>query len=130
MDEELNKTSHMFRVLNNWMFIRNMGKSLLDSPIIDWSKTISVYGLSHMGSRLVEELENQGISVCFAVDRQYVLPLYDFPIFYYEDKLPYSDYLIVSAVHYYDSIKKDMKSKTNANIVSLESIIESVRERL
>ena len=115
-----------FWLMNKWMYLRNIHESLIKSPIIQKKKKIAIYGLGHIGKRLIEELQNEEINIEFVIDQNAPTYFADFNIFTLNEEFPEADLIIVSVICDFDQVRKDLNGKTEAEIVSLETIIDEL----
>lgn len=78
-----------------------------------------------IGELLYDELNKTGIEVFGIIDKKAkrMADNYPYPLVSPEDKLLNADCVIVTALYYYDAIKKDMINRTSIPIISLEDIL-------
>ncbi len=86
--------------------------------------TAAIYGMGDMGKILYEELKRLGIQAAYGIDKNKNVPEIDgLPVKTLSDTLPQADIIIVTPVYFYAGIKKELKTLTDIQIVSLEEII-------
>lgn len=124
-DEKLAKFRHMYFVLVKWMTINQN-----DRYITNWFRRngyskIAIYGMRELGFLLYDEVVKAGMSVEYIVDKNADNMNIDVESTLYtpDDELPAADILVITAVHYSEEIKENLKGKVNCAIVSLEDII-------
>lgn len=128
--EEVNKVKAMsdkhlalFLMMNQWVYVKQQGKSLVDYLVKHDFKTIAVYGMSYAGERLIEEIKDSEIKIAYGIDRKADGIYTDISIVSPDDKLEDVDAVIVTAIFFMDEIEKDLSSKLSCPILSLEDIL-------
>lgn len=117
--------SHML-LFNQWMIVKQSGKNLKDYFEKKQYKRIVVYGMSHGGERLIDELKNTGIEVVAGVDKNAKAIFADVPVLSPEDIIPNADCMVVTPVFFFDEIVEQMSHKVSYPIISLEDILYEV----
>lgn len=116
----------LFLMMNQWVKIKQEGKSIANYLIHKKYKTISIYGISYAGETLLDELKNTNIKIAYAIDQNADNICSEVKILSPNDKLPAVDAIIVTPVYFFDSIKEKLEAKTNADILSLEDILYDI----
>lgn len=116
----------LFALANEWLFLKNVDKSLIDHVSIRENHRFVVYGLSEIGKRIIEELQKSGKEIAYVIDRNAPVYFADFDILTLEDKLPEADLIIVSVIREYEAIKSALMSKGFKNVISIEKIIDDL----
>ncbi len=86
----------------------------------------AIYGYSPLGRTLHRELEKEGIDVNYIIDRKGDLLVCQLPVFTLEQPLPSTDLIIVAPVGIYESVQPQLAKKTDAEIMDLGQIIETL----
>lgn len=123
------KALQNFNLLNKWLYLKNVNiplKSYLEEN--GW-KNVAVYGLGDVGKRFIEDLQNDGIDIEYAIDAKAVIYFCDFDIYMPSDDLPDVDVIIVTVLYDYINIKEKMPDKWKDKCVSLETIVNTLWER-
>ena len=63
------KCKRLFRVLSDWMTVREHGQSICDYLKARKLYRIAIYGYGHLGRHLLAELQNSGMEVSYIIDR-------------------------------------------------------------
>lgn len=124
--EYSDKHLSMFLLMNEWIKIKQEKKNIKKYFETRGYKTIAVYGLSYIGERLIDELEELGLEVKYGIDKKANKFYSDIEVYAPEDQLPMVDVIIVSAIYYFDEIKELLEGKVNCPIVSLEDILYDI----
>lgn len=121
--ELVDKNYVLFLLMNKWMKTKQEGKHIKEYLEKNGYKSVVVYGMSHVGKCLMEELKDCAVEVKYAVDRNVAAICPGIDIYTPEDSLPEADVMIVTAVYYYKEIYDALKDKVAYPIVSLEDIL-------
>lgn len=121
--ETLKKVHVLYCAFDRWLQIRQDGKTLAEYFKNNGYKTVAVYGMKELGERLVDELRDSDIKVCYAIDKNADQIYSDVDIMTPDDDLEPVDIIVVTAIYYFDEIEEELRSKVDCPIVSLEDII-------
>ena len=113
----------LFSVLNDWMYINNNGASICAYLAKKGCKKVAIYGMSHIGQRLKEELENDGLTVCYGIDRDDSIVIDNFRIYAPDDTISEVDAIIIATYQNYKEIKQLLEKKTDAEVLFIKDII-------
>lgn len=113
----------LFLLLNDWMYIDNHGASIGTFLAEKGYKKVAIYGMSHIGHRLKEELENTGLTVCYGIDRDSSIVVDEFRIYTPEDAIPEVDTIIITTYQNYMEIKDLLEKKTDVDVLFIKDII-------
>lgn len=116
----------LFLMMNQWVKVRQEGKTLADYFEANGYKKIAVYGMSYAGETLVSELKDTGITVAYGIDRNADSMYQDVDIFTLGDSLEEVDVVVVTAITFFDEIEKQLSRQMDCPIVSLEDILYEV----
>lgn len=117
----VDKNMELFLLMNQWVKNRQQEKRLCSYFESNGYKKIAVYGMSYVGERLVDELENSTVKVEYGIDCS--ASALGSVIYTPDDKLPNVDVVVVTAISYFGEIRNMLKDKVKCPIVSLEDII-------
>ena len=123
---ELKKMSDKFFsnmiLFNQWMMAKQSGKNIADYLEKNNYKKIIIYGMSYIGERLVDELNNTEIEIVAGIDRNAKGIFANMPMLLPDEDMPEADCMIVTPVFFFDEIKEKMVSKFSNPIISFEDI--------
>lgn len=130
LEDESNKRKKMsdkhlalFLMMNQWVKVKQEGKSIDSYLKAHNYKTIAIYGMSYAGETLFEELRNSDIEVAYGIDKNEDVVSRDVELVTPEDELQSVDAIVVTPIFFFDSIKEMLEKKTGADILSLEEIL-------
>ena len=115
-----------FHLVNQWLLIKNEGKSLTKYFEDNGYKKIAVYGMGELGNRLLEELKDSDIEIAYAIDRKAEKIYSDLKVVAVEEELAPVDAIIVTPIFMYDEIEELLMDKVNYPIISLEDVVFEV----
>ncbi len=116
----------LFSLLNDWMYINNHGASISDYLTKKGYKRVAIYGMSHIGHRLKEELEKKGLTVCYGVDRDGSIVIDGFKIYSPQDILPKADAIIIATYQNYEDLRELLQNKTEADVLFVKDILSDL----
>lgn len=120
------KHLRLFKTMNQWLHIRQEGKSLEDYFRRNGYKKVIIYGMHYAGERLVEELKDTDITIVCGIDKNAQSIFEGIAVITKEDEIPDADVIVVTAISYYDEIEEELKHKIDFPIVSLEDILYEI----
>lgn len=127
---ELNGLAEKYRryngVLQQWIRLKNMEKSIAAYFVKRNIRSIAIYGMGDLGNRLFEELKSSAVEVLYGIDQNKDKVFSEIPIYSMDDELPYVDAVIVTPYLSYDQILPKVKEKFHGEILSLEDIIYEI----
>lgn len=109
--------------LNQWLRIKQEGKTLKPYFESHGYKRIAIYGMGHLGERLLDDLKQLDVIVAYAIDQNADNLYSDVELVTPEDNLEDVDAVIVTATFFYDEIEQKLSSKMDCPIVSLEDVL-------
>ncbi len=121
--QESLKYFYLFRLMNQWMALRQKGICVGEFLQKKGYRRIAIYGISALGLRLLDELKGYDIKAEYAVDRNAENICVDLKVFLPEETLGRVDVMIVTAVTCFNEIAEQLRKKVCFPIVSLEDII-------
>lgn len=121
------KSAQIMRLYDQWVFIHQDHKSTYDYFVEKGIKSIAIYGMDNVGERFYDELKDTDIKIAYAIDKKGGSINAEIKMVSPEDELERVDAIVVTAVYYFDEIFKNLSSKTDIPIISLEEILHEVR---
>lgn len=122
-DAKIDKFKGYYNMLNQWLILKQEGKSLEKYFIDNNYKTIAIYGMGEMGNRLYDELKNTDIEIKYAVDQNAAGTYSELEVLEKEDDFPEVDAMVVTATFAFDVIEEELSEKVEFPIVSLEDVV-------
>lgn len=120
------KFQALFLMMNQWVRVKQEGKCLSSYFDKNGYKKIAIYGMSHVGESLLEELKDTEIQVSYGIDRNASKLYADVDIVTLDDSLDEVDAIVVTAITFFDEIEEQLSAKVSCPIISLEDILYEV----
>lgn len=121
--EKVDKFKGYYNLLNQWLMIKQSGKTLETYFIDKGFKSIAIYGMGEMGTRLYDELKNTEIEIKYAIDKNALSSMSEIEVVETEDNFEKVDAIIVTATFAFIEIEEELKKKVDYPIVSLEDVV-------
>ena len=116
----------LFLLMNEWMKIKQDGRTIKEYFEKNDYKSVAIYGLSYVGERLLDELKDCEIEVKYAIDKNADSINTDIEVYSLDEKFPEADVIVVTAVYFFDEIQNNLMNKVTCPIVSLEDILYEI----
>lgn len=116
----------LFMMMNQWVKVKQDGKKLADYFEKNGYKKIAIYGMSHAGETLVEELKGTGIQIAYGIDNNAHIVYSDFEVVTINDVLAEVDAVVVTAITFFDEIEEKLSQKVGCPILSLDDILYKI----
>lgn len=117
------KHLRIMQSMNQWLILRQEGKTIRNYFEVSGYKQIAIYGMSYLGERLYDELKSSVIEVKYVIDKNADMIYSQVEVFEPQDELPEADAIVVTAISFFDEIKDQLSVKVNCPIISLEDIL-------
>ena len=117
------KVHELYMAFDQWLQIRQQGKTLAEYFTRNGYKTVAVYGMKELGERLCDELKGTGVTVSYAIDRNADAIYADVDVVAPDGELAEVDVIVVTAITYFDEIEEMLREKMDCPIISLEDIL-------
>lgn len=120
------KVHQLYMAFDQWLRIRQEGKTLVEYFEKNEYKTVAIYGMKELGERLYDELEGSDIKVKYIIDKNADQIYADVDVITPDEKLEPVDVIVVTALYYFDEIEEMLSDKVDYPVVSLEDILYEV----
>ena len=125
--EKVDKFKGYYNMLNQWLLLKQEGKSLEKYFTDNGYKSIAIYGMGEMGNRLYDELKNSSVvEIKYAIDKNAAGTYSELDVIDVDDEMDEVDAVVVSAIFAFDEIEEELSAKTDCPIVSLEDVVYEV----
>lgn len=123
---KVDKFKGYYNMLNQWLTLKQEGKSLVEYFKSNDYKTVAIYGMGEMGNRLYDELKGSDIEVKYAVDQNAAGTYSELDVIDKEDDFEEVDVMVITATFAFDEIEEEINDKVNFPIVSLEDVVYEI----
>ncbi len=120
---KVDKFKGYYSMLNQWLILKQEGKSLDAYFKKNNYKTIAIYGMGEMGNRLYDELKDTDIEVKYAVDQNAASTYSELEVVDKEDSFDDVDVMVVTATFAFDEIEEEISGKCSFPLVSLDDVV-------
>ncbi|WP_341875760.1 GNAT family N-acetyltransferase [Defluviitalea saccharophila] len=120
-----------YHLLNKWIMVKNQNRTVLGYLKNRGIEKVAIYGLGELGKRLYEEISNASEVIQFFIDNNKQEYWNNIRVIKTDDikKMEKVDLIIITPIYNYQDIIKEFETYGyNANIVSLEYIINEIIE--
>ena len=114
------------QMLNQWLKIKQGGKSIAEYLSMKGYCKVAIYGMNYLGERLLEDLEDSEIIVAYTIDKGTKSAVKNVKCYTPEERLSEVDAVIVSVNYYFDEIKNELSPKIDYPILNLEEILYDI----
>ena len=121
-----NKHLELFKMMAQWVKVKQKGKSLADYFERNGYKKIAIYGMSYAGETLLDELKDSGVAVAYGIDKNADSIYADVDVVTIDDDLEGVDAVVVTAITFFDEIEEQLSEKVDCPIISLEDVLYEV----
>lgn len=125
-EKKADKFNAYYNMLNQWLILKQEGKTLEEYFINNGYKTIAIYGMGEMGKRLHDELKSSSIQIKYAVDENDADTYSDIEVLGKEEGYPYADVIVVTATFAYDDIREELQRKVTFPVISLDDVVYEI----
>lgn len=121
-----NKHLELFKMMTQWVKVKQEGKSISDYLEKNGYKKIAIYGMSYAGEALLGEFKDSNVSVAYGIDKKADSIYADVDIVSIDDDLEEVDAVVVTAITFFDEIEEQLSEKFDCPIISLEDILYEI----
>lgn len=127
-DRTVLKYKTYYKMLLSWIDLMERGKLLGDYLEKNRYYRVAVYGGYDTGQHLINQLHGTEINVEYIIDRNcFLKEINSLPVYRPDDQLPKVDAIIVTPIWDYQNIEEKLSAKNSCPIISLQKIIEEVK---
>lgn len=128
-DRIIQKYKIYYQMLASWMGLLEKGERISSYLEKNGYNRVAVYGGHDVGQHLVEQLQETEVCVGYIIDRDCsFIKKGVLPVYHPDDLLPKTDAIIVTPVWDYPNIKEKLSVKISCPIISLQEIIEGMKD--
>lgn len=126
LSDTVDKSFEFYHILIHWLQLEQEKKKIVEYFEQNEYRTVAVYGMKEMGVLLCNKLRYEGIDVRYAIDKNADEINADIEIVKPTSEMSEVDVIIVTAIHYFNSIYMELHELTEAEIVSIEDVLWSI----
>ena len=124
-DKRAEKFRRYYELCNRWIKNINDGYKIETYFMGNNYYNIAIYGMGELGNRLIEALENTPVNIQYGINKNTWDAFAEIEIKGVEEEERFEgvDCIVVTPINLYEDIVKELREKTDCNIVSLEDVI-------
>lgn len=116
----------LFLMMNQWVKVKQEGKSLVEYFEKEGFYEIAIYGMNYIGETLVGELQGSNVKVKYGIDKKADAIYAEFDVISPDDELGEVDAIVVTSITFFDELEVMLSKKVTCPILSLEDILYEV----
>ncbi len=120
------KHLELFKMMSQWVKVKQEGKNLADYFEKNGYKKIAVYGMSYAGETFLGEFKDSGVTVAYGIDKNADSIYAGVDVVTMDDELAEVDAIVVTAITFFDEIEEQLLERVDCPIISLEDILYEV----
>lgn len=120
------KNKALFILTDQWIRIKQEGKTLKTFFRIRNYKKIAIYGMGTVGLRLAKELKHSGIEILYGIDKNAPNIYSDFRLVTLEEDLLAVDAIVVTVIDGFDEVSDILSEKVDCPIIAIEDILNEI----
>lgn len=123
--QKSDKALREMKLFEQWLFVKQDGKQISDYFQKKAINTVAIYGMGNIGERLYDELKDQNVIVKYAVDQKGKRVCSEIEVHPGVDigRMEKVDAVVVTTVHCFEEVKKNISEMTDIPVLSLEEIL-------
>lgn len=125
-DKKIDKFKRYYDMLNEWLSLKQKGKSLEKYFEDNGYKSVAIYGMGEMGNRLYDELKESSIEVRYAIDKNVSSVYSELNVLNPSQEFPEVDVIVITATFAFDEIVSRVENKFCCPVISLEDVVYEV----
>lgn len=122
-EQTCERNKMVIKILEKWISNVQEGKFIIEYFRKKNIKSIGIYGLGCVASRLCDELNNTEIEIRYIIDRNADRLISDFRLVTLDNNLEEVDTIVVTPVDQFELIRKELEKKIGCSIVHIEDIL-------
>lgn len=122
------KQEDSFSMLCKWLLLKQHGKNLEDYFIKKDYASIAIYGMGQLGTLLYNEFITSNIEVKYGIDRNPNSTCENLSVVSPENISEQVDAIVVTPIYAFNEIREMLTKKIKTKILSLEDVLNGVKE--
>lgn len=121
-----NKNLMSFRVMNQWVKIKQKGKNLSEYFELAGYEKIAIYGMGYIGETLLSELSGTKTEVLYGIDQNADTTYANVDVLSLKDELQRVDAVVVTVPNSFEVISENINKKLNCPVVSIIDVVYDI----
>lgn len=115
-----------FRVMNQWVSVRQEGRQLSEYFERKGYRRIAIYGMGDIGEALLSELDKTKTKVLYGIDQNADAVFSNIDIVSLKDKLQKVDAVVVTVIHSFEAISAEIQKKLDCPVISIVDVVYDI----
>ena len=124
--KQAKKKAEQYLLMNQWIKLKQEGKNLESYFVKNHYKRIAVFGLGHIGKRLLKELKDSEIQVIYAIERKTKNINSDIKVVPLAARIPNVDAVVVTVIEEFDDVSEVLAKKMKCPVIAIEDILNEI----
>ncbi len=121
-----NRNLMSFRVMNQWVKVKQQGKNLSEYFELAGYEKIAIYGMGYIGETLLSELSGTKTEVLYGIDQNADTIYANVDILSLKDELQRVDAVVVTVTSSFEVISENINKKLNCPVVSIIDVVYDI----
>lgn len=121
-----NKNLMSFRVMNQWVKIKQKGKNLSEYFELAGYEKIAIYGMGYIGETLLSELSGTKTEVLYGIDQNADTTYANVDVLSLKNELQRVDAVVVTVPNSFEVILENINKKLNCPVVSIIDVVYDI----
>lgn len=121
-----NRNLMSFRVMNQWVKVKQKGKNLSEYFELAGYEKIAIYGMGYIGETLLSELSGTKTKVLYGIDQNADTIYANVDILSLKDELQRVDAVVVTVTSSFEVISENINKKLNCPVVSIIDVVYDI----
>lgn len=118
-----NKNYVLFRLMNQWVKVKQEGKNLSEYFRQCGYKKIAIYGMGYIGDTLLNELKGTETEVLYGIDRNASSTYANIDVVSLSDEFKPVDAIVLTVIDSFEMISERVQEKINCPILSIIDVV-------
>lgn len=118
-----NKNYVLFRLMNQWVKVKQEGRNLSEYFRQCGYKKIAIYGMGYIGETLLNELKGTETEVLYGIDRNASSTYANIDVVSLSDEFKPVDAIVVTVIDSFEMVSERVQEKINCPILSIIDVV-------
>lgn len=124
--KQAEKKTGQYLLMDQWIRLKQEGKKLESYFVKNHYNRIAVFGLGHIGKRLLKELKDSEIQVIYTIERKTKNINPNIKVFTLATRIPNVDAVVVTVIDGFDDISEILAQKVKCPVIAIEDILNEI----
>lgn len=121
-----NKNYTLFRIMSQWLKVKQKGKNLSEYFELAGYKKIAIYGMGYLGETLLKELSDTKTEVLYGIDQNAASIYAKVDVLSLKDELQSVDVVVVTVINSFEMISENIKKELDCPVISIVDVVHDI----